>query len=39
MYGRVESARMTHANYRVSKGAVINLTCELAAHWARRNIR
>ncbi len=39
MYGLVASAPIKHANYCASKGAVINLTRELAAQWARRSIR
>jgi len=39
MYGLVASAPIKHANYCASKGAVISLTRELAAQWARRGIR
>jgi len=39
MYGLVASAPIKQANYCASKGALINLTRELAAQWARRGIR
>jgi NAD(P)-dependent dehydrogenase (short-subunit alcohol dehydrogenase family) len=39
MLGLVGSAPIKQANYCASKGAVINLTRELAAQWGRRGIR
>ena len=39
MYGLVASAPIKQANYCASKGALVNLTRELAAQWARRGIR
>jgi len=39
MFGIVGSAPVKQAHYCASKGAVINLTRELALQWARRNIR
>jgi len=37
--GHVASAPMDQANYAASKGAVVNLTRELAVQWARRGVR
>ncbi|MFM7756827.1 MAG: SDR family NAD(P)-dependent oxidoreductase [Actinomycetota bacterium] len=39
MFGIVGSAPVKQAHYCASKGAVLNLTRELALQWARRNIR
>jgi NAD(P)-dependent dehydrogenase (short-subunit alcohol dehydrogenase family) len=39
MFGLVGSAPVKQAHYCASKGAVINLTRELALQWARRGIR
>jgi NAD(P)-dependent dehydrogenase (short-subunit alcohol dehydrogenase family) len=39
MLGHVSSGRLQQASYAASKGAVVNLTRELAVLWARRNIR
>jgi len=39
MYGLVASAPVMQASYCASKGAVVNLTRELAAQWARRGVR
>jgi NAD(P)-dependent dehydrogenase (short-subunit alcohol dehydrogenase family) len=39
MLGHVSSGRLHQASYAASKGAVVNLTRELAVLWARRNIR
>ena len=37
--GLVASAPITQASYAASKGAVVNLTRELAVQWARRGVR
>jgi NAD(P)-dependent dehydrogenase (short-subunit alcohol dehydrogenase family) len=37
--GHVASAPMSQANYAASKGAVINLTREIAVQWARSGVR
>jgi hypothetical protein len=37
--GHVAAAPMSQANYAASKGAVVNLTRELAVQWARHGIR
>jgi NAD(P)-dependent dehydrogenase (short-subunit alcohol dehydrogenase family) len=37
--GHVSSGRLEQASYAASKGAVVNLTRELAVLWARRNVR
>lgn len=37
--GHVASAPMKQANYTASKGAVVNLTRELAVQWGRKGIR
>jgi NAD(P)-dependent dehydrogenase (short-subunit alcohol dehydrogenase family) len=37
--GHVAAAPMSQANYAASKGAVVNLTRELAVQWARRGVR
>jgi hypothetical protein len=37
--GHVAAAPMSQANYTASKGAVINLTREMAVQWARKGIR
>lgn len=39
MLGLVASAPIKQASYTASKGAVVNLTRELAVQWARRGIR
>jgi NAD(P)-dependent dehydrogenase (short-subunit alcohol dehydrogenase family) len=39
MYGLVASAPVTHASYCASKGAVVNMTREIGAQWARRGVR
>lgn len=39
MFGIVGSAPVKQAHYCASKGAVLNLTRELALQWARKNIR
>jgi NAD(P)-dependent dehydrogenase (short-subunit alcohol dehydrogenase family) len=39
MLGLVGSTPVKQANYCASKGAVINLTRELALQWARKNVR
>ena len=39
MLGHVASAPVKQAHYCASKGAVVNLTRELAAQWARKGIR
>ncbi len=39
MLGHISSGRLTQASYAASKGAVVNLSRELACLWARRNIR
>jgi NAD(P)-dependent dehydrogenase (short-subunit alcohol dehydrogenase family) len=39
MLGHVSSGRLQQASYAASKGAVVNLTRELAVLWARRNMR
>jgi len=39
MYGLVASAPVTHASYCASKGAVVNMTREMGAQWARRGVR
>jgi NAD(P)-dependent dehydrogenase (short-subunit alcohol dehydrogenase family) len=39
MYGLVASAPVMQASYCASKGAVVNLTRELGAEWARRGVR
>ncbi len=39
MLGHVSSARLHQASYAASKGAVVNLTRELAVLWARRDVR
>jgi hypothetical protein len=39
MFGLVGSGRMPQASYAASKAAVINLTRELAAQWARSGVR
>ena len=39
MFGLVGAGRMPQASYAASKAAVINLTRELAAQWARRGVR
>lgn len=39
MYGLVASAPFPQASYCASKGAVVNLTRELGAQWARRGVR
>lgn len=37
--GMVSSEKLRQASYAASKGALINLTRELAVHWARKGIR
>ena len=37
--GMVSSGRLTQASYAASKGALINVTRELACLWARRGVR
>jgi NAD(P)-dependent dehydrogenase (short-subunit alcohol dehydrogenase family) len=37
--GQVAAAPMSQANYAASKGAVINLTREMAVQWARKGVR
>lgn len=37
--GLVASAPLKHASYCATKGAVVNLTRELAAQWARKGVR
>jgi len=39
MYGLVASAPVTHASYCASKGAVVNMTREMGAQWARGGVR
>jgi NAD(P)-dependent dehydrogenase (short-subunit alcohol dehydrogenase family) len=39
MYGHVAAAPVKQAHYCASKGAVVNLTRELAAQWGRKGIR
>ena len=39
MFGHVGSAPVKQAHYCASKGAVVNLTRELAAQWGRKGIR
>lgn len=39
MYGLVAAAPMKQANYTASKGAVINMTRELAVQWGRKGVR
>lgn len=39
MLGHVSSGRLTQASYAASKGALVNLTRELACLWARKGIR
>lgn len=39
IYGIVGSGQIPQASYSASKGAVVNLTRELAAQWARRGVR
>jgi NAD(P)-dependent dehydrogenase (short-subunit alcohol dehydrogenase family) len=39
MLGHISSGRMQQASYAASKGAVVNLTRELAVLWARRGLR
>ena len=39
MLGHVGSAPVKQAHYCASKGAVVNLTRELAAQWARKGVR
>ena len=39
MYGLVAGAPVPQASYCASKGAVVNLTRELGAQWARRGVR
>jgi NAD(P)-dependent dehydrogenase (short-subunit alcohol dehydrogenase family) len=39
MYGLVAAAPVAQAGYCASKGAVVNLTRELGAQWARRGVR
>jgi NAD(P)-dependent dehydrogenase (short-subunit alcohol dehydrogenase family) len=39
MFGLVGSAPIRQASYCASKGAVVNLTRELGAQWARRGVR
>ncbi len=39
MLGHISSGRMQQASYAASKGAVVNLTRELAVLWARRGVR
>lgn len=39
MFGTVASAPINQASYCASKGAVVNLTRELACQWARRGVR
>lgn len=39
MYGHVAASPVKQAHYCASKGAVVNLTRELAAQWARKGIR
>ncbi len=39
IFGMVGSGRIPQASYSASKGAVVNLTRELAAQWARRGVR
>lgn len=39
MLGHISSGRMQQASYAASKGAVVNLTRELAVLWARRQVR
>lgn len=39
MLGHVSSGQMTQASYAASKGALVNLTRELACLWARKGVR
>jgi NAD(P)-dependent dehydrogenase (short-subunit alcohol dehydrogenase family) len=39
IFGHVASAPMSQANYVASKGAVMNLTREIAVQWARKGVR
>ncbi|HEY4099123.1 MAG TPA: SDR family oxidoreductase [Baekduia sp.] len=39
MFGQVASSPINQASYTASKGAVVNLTRELGAQWARKGIR
>ncbi|MET0147429.1 MAG: SDR family oxidoreductase [Ilumatobacteraceae bacterium] len=39
MYGLVSSAPIPNASYTASKGAVVNLTRDLACQWARSGVR
>jgi NAD(P)-dependent dehydrogenase (short-subunit alcohol dehydrogenase family) len=39
MYGLVAAAPVSEASYCASKGAVVNMTRELGAQWARRGVR
>ena len=39
IFGLVGSGRMPQASYAASKGAMVNLTRELAAQWARKGVR
>lgn len=39
IFGQVASGQIPQASYAASKSAVVNLTRELAAQWARRGIR
>ena len=39
MFGLVASAPVLHASYCASKGAVVNMTREMGAQWARRGVR
>ncbi|MCD2195340.1 glucose 1-dehydrogenase [Actinomycetospora endophytica] len=39
MFGLVGSGQVPQASYAASKGAVVNLTRELGAQWARRGVR
>lgn len=39
MYGLVAAAPVSEASYCASKGAIVNMTRELGAQWARRGVR
>ena len=39
IWGLVGVGQIPEAGYAASKGGVVNLTCELAAQWARRGVR
>lgn len=39
MLGHISSGQMTQASYAASKGALVNLTRELACLWARKGVR